>query len=684
VVLGIAALIPHAAVKADPAPGYLYTKAFDLVASADSNTNAVATDSSNSTYVTGDYQGTVTFDGSGGSDTHTTGNSHPATFITKRAADGTYTWTKIVDASAGFTETHGVAVGPSDELYVAGLFYGTVIFDGVGGTHSITSANPAAFLTKFNSNGTYAWTNYFDSNSGGGGSATAYGVSVDDAGNVYIGGRTFGDIVYDGPGGTHSISASQNAFVTKYSSGGTYAWTSSFDAATTGAVQVFGFTTDANGNSYLTGYVDGAVTFGGSDSVNLGNQSSFLVKYNTSGAYQFVRTFDIDNFGSGGYASSYAVETDSSGNIYFGGSFTGDIIFDGPGGTHTGSAAAAICAYVTKYNSDGTYGWTKYVDNTNGEATVGGLVADTTGNIYAVGGFQGDVIFDGAGGGDTQSDQSSDIFDNAYITQYEASNGAYGWTKSFDSTNGIAGGQAAAVDSNNFVYMAGYAADTIVFDGVGGSDSRTFSNGFRASFITKYNTGTLGGSPGTDSDSDGIADSIEDAGPNGGDANNDGIADSTQNNVASFLNSVAKVYEVLTVTPCQLTATTSVVPESDNAVQDSGYNYPFGLTNFHLSCTTPGSTAQFTLYLYDQTTAGLVVRKYYPSTSAYNTVTGASIGQRTIAGHNVLVASYQLTDGGALDTDGAVNSAIVDPAGLALPVVGAPNTGLGGTAAIIL
>ena len=39
---------------------------------------------------------------------------------------------------------------------------------------------------------------------------------------------------------------------------------------------------------------------------------------------------------------------------------------------------------------------------------------------------------------------------------------------------------------------------------------------------------------GTDADSDGINDRVEDAGPNNGDANNDGLHESGQSSVASF------------------------------------------------------------------------------------------------------------------------------------------------------
>ena len=44
------------------------------------------------------------------------------------------------------------------------------------------------------------------------------------------------------------------------------------------------------------------------------------------------------------------------------------------------------------------------------------------------------------------------------------------------------------------------------------------------------------------------------------------------------------------------------------------------------------------------------------------------------------MASYHITDGGELDIDNQQNGTIVDPVGLGVTTVGAPNTGLGALA----
>lgn len=173
----------------------------------------------------------------------------------------------------------------------------------------------------------------------------------------------------------------------------------------------------------------------------------------------------------------------------------------------------------------------------------------------------------------------------------------------------------------------------------------------------------------------GISAEVEDAAPNGGDANNDSIKDSLQANVASYVNPTTGEYAVLEVdAECSIVSVGTTAESS--ATTDGAYTYPAGLMNFELNCGTPGFVATVKQYYYGETTGGLVVRKYNPTTGAYFTINSATVTQQTINGEAVTVASYAITDGGELDLDGAENGAIVDPAGLALSEATVPNTGI--------
>lgn len=178
-----------------------------------------------------------------------------------------------------------------------------------------------------------------------------------------------------------------------------------------------------------------------------------------------------------------------------------------------------------------------------------------------------------------------------------------------------------------------------------------------------------------DTDDDGIADVTEDAGPNGGDANNDGTADSEQSNVSSFVSDVTERPVVLEVSEdCTITST-GVSNESANNTNDGNYVYPLGMMNFVLSCGDPGYTTDVTQYYYDQANQNYQLRKYYPTNNEYFSISGASISQQKIDNRDVVIATYQVQDGGALDVDGVENGSITDPAGLAVIDANAQQNG---------
>lgn len=131
-------------------------------------------------------------------------------------------------------------------------------------------------------------------------------------------------------------------------------------------------------------------------------------------------------------------------------------------------------------------------------------------------------------------------------------------------------------------------------------------------------------------------------------------------------------------TGCDVAENTSTAKESGLVVQDPAYSYPLGFVGFHLTGCSNGGTATVTVtftgtFNPDDVTA----RKYNPNTNGFTTIVQASKTVTTLDGNPALQITYTITDGGELDQDGQANGTIVDPVGLALQAVGAPNTGLG-------
>jgi uncharacterized repeat protein (TIGR02543 family) len=187
-------------------------------------------------------------------------------------------------------------------------------------------------------------------------------------------------------------------------------------------------------------------------------------------------------------------------------------------------------------------------------------------------------------------------------------------------------------------------------------------------------------------DSDGLTLVTENAAPNGGDANDDGVLDSQQAGVSSFVSTETNKpvsLEITSADECFLSGVT--VKGSDELTKDPAYSYPLGLLDFVVDCGSNGFTATVTQFFYDAPINSFVLRKFVHG--QYATVSGATFDMQTISGRQVLVVTYDVTDGGPLDADGLVNGIIVDPAGPATlnsvtnnsnnPVaLGAPNTGV--------
>ena len=132
----------------------------------------VTHDSNDNIFMIGSFQGTVDFDFTGGIDNHTSNGSYDE-FITKVNSDGTYGWTKTIGNIGYNRGIQSVKTDLSNNIYVTGLFGGTIDFDFTGGTDNRTSnGGDDIFLTKINSDGTYGYTKII------GGTGNEYPISL--------------------------------------------------------------------------------------------------------------------------------------------------------------------------------------------------------------------------------------------------------------------------------------------------------------------------------------------------------------------------------------------------------------------------------------------------------------------------------------------------------------------------
>jgi len=161
--------------------------------------------------------------------------------------------------------------------------------------------------------------------------------------------------------------------------------------------------------------------------------------------------------------------------------------------------------------------------------------------------------------------------------------------------------------------------------------------------------------------------------PSNGDGNGDGTPDRQQSNVTTIINPVTGYPITLEAKgDCQTIDHFTVKAEGDLQLSDAGYNYPVGLNDFRLSCATPGGTSTVTVY-YDRAydTSKWIPRKYIDN--KYHDLGSAKIGTAEVNGLTVSTITYDLTDGGNLDSDHQANGVITDPAGPATPAPLADN-----------
>ncbi len=337
----------------------------------------IALDSSGNVYVVGYYQQTVDF---GGGDV--TSNQSFDAFLLKLNSSGTFQWVKSYGGSFGNDLGRDVAIDSSDNIYMLGAFRTTVDF---GGGDVTSNGNADVFLVKFNSSGVFQWVY----TAGGTGDDGVRALALDSGDNPYITGN-FASTVNFG-GGNTTAANSNDLFILKLNSSGAYQniYTSNIDTTT----KAKGLFIDSSGNIYATGTFQNTVNFGGGN-ITTSGKDIYLLKLNSSFAFQWVKRFAVDN-GEAGPAIGTAVTVDEDGNVYSVGEIGGT--FDLGGGTQ--ALGSNEEAYIVKHDSSGTFQWSKTFGGVGGyDNRAQDIVIDSNDFLITVGGITGNTNFSTVGG----------------------------------------------------------------------------------------------------------------------------------------------------------------------------------------------------------------------------------------------------------------------------------------------
>lgn len=171
----------------------------------------------------------------------------------------------------------------------------------------------------------------------------------------------------------------------------------------------------------------------------------------------------VVSVGNGAFNFANAIATDSNGDVYAFGSFSGTLDFGGSVGNVTSNGSGD--AFLAKYNSAGEVQWATNYGGT-GLESVSDMIVDNSGNVYISGGFGNSITI----GLDTYT--ATGTFDG-FLIKIDT-NGSVIWSKQLEGPSG--GSQffrSMAVDASDNVYVAASFAEDARLDGTTFTNSHT-------------------------------------------------------------------------------------------------------------------------------------------------------------------------------------------------------------------
>jgi FG-GAP-like repeat len=243
--------------KLDAGGNFVWTKQL-AGSTGESAGRNLAVDAAGDIFLTGGYSGTIDLDPNEGVNNLTGGGTYAA----KWSSDGSFQWAKQVDAN--ILPTAGISVSNGGNTYVAG-----------------TGANGLSSITQLNQDGSIAWNRTYNF----GLNNAVQGIDVDAAGNAYAIGYFVNTVDFDPSAAVFNLSVPQNGapfnaeiFLTKLNADGSFGWAKQIPTRYDGAVNALrdgSLKIDVSdaGNVYVSGF----------------SEAAFLNKYDTNGTLAWTK-----------------------------------------------------------------------------------------------------------------------------------------------------------------------------------------------------------------------------------------------------------------------------------------------------------------------------------------------------------------------------------------------------------
>ncbi len=408
---------------------------------------AIAIDKWGNSYITGYFEDSIRF---GPVTLHNTGNAYSSDiFLAKYDVNGAFVWAQKA-GGAQYDYGTGLVTDSIGDVFVTGLFESSATFGTLPAISSSGSFD--VFIAKYDTNGNAIWVKK------GGGTGWEYGngIAIDNRGNCIITGSFLGSATF----GTTTLtsSGSNDAFVAKYNGNGGFLWAKR--AGGTGDDKSLAVTTDPIGNSYITGYFSGTVSFGTSTITSAGGFDMFFAKFDANGNAVFAKK------GGGSLEDEgKSIKADSKGGCFVTGYYNGTATF---GISTTVTSAGMADIFTARYDYKGDLIWVKSFGSPHDDKGYA-ICIDSIENSYFAGSFFNTAQFD------TITAVSANQ-DDAFICALD-SNGRAKWVRHGGGLNpDVATG--LAVNSAGDCYTTGYfslSADFGTHNITGWADNDAFT-----------------------------------------------------------------------------------------------------------------------------------------------------------------------------------------------------------------
>ena len=288
-------------------------------------------DSSGNVYITGIFDTVVDF---GGGNVSSSGKD---IFVLKLDTDGNFQWVYNV-LSSGNDDANSITTDPSGNTYTTGYFYNTADF---GGGDVTSNGYNDIFVVKLDSDGNFQWVY----TAGGTGVDELHAIAIDSSDNVLTTGYLSSTVNYGG--GVRISATTVTALVLKLDSFGSLVWVNAYGGQ--GAQEGLGIAADSSDNIFTTGYFYNTVDFGDGDVTSTGNEDIYILKLNSSGSFQWIKTYGSTAASTSYYDVTNDITVDTDGSVYTVGA-TGENTDFGTGNI----VGSSFDSFVLKLTSSGS------------------------------------------------------------------------------------------------------------------------------------------------------------------------------------------------------------------------------------------------------------------------------------------------------------------------------------------